>query len=78
MLTFSLWTPVGFHNGIRGKVINFFYMKSDGTRSQTFTADVIVQFSHLESDIPAFLEDYPGIFAIQTITAEWTKPSGNQ
>ena len=27
--------------------------------------------------MPAFIEDYPGIFAIKVITAEWTKPSGN-
>ena len=53
-------------------------MNLDGSRSQTFTAAVVVQFSHLEPDMPAFLEDYPESVAITTITAEWTKPSDNR
>ena len=36
-----------------------------------------MQFSHLEPDMPDFLENYPGSVAIPTITDEWTKPSGN-
>ena len=52
-------------------------MNSDGPQSQTFPEAVVVQFSHLEPDMPAFLEDYPGSFAIPTITAECTKPGGN-
>ena len=36
-----------------------------------------MQFSHLEPDMPAFLEDYPESVAIPIITAEWEKPSGN-
>ena len=52
-------------------------MNSDETRSQNFLEAVVVQFSHLEPDMPAFLEDYPESVAIPTITAEWTKPSGN-
>ena len=30
MLTYSLWTPIGLHNGARGKVIDFVYMNSNG------------------------------------------------
>ena len=52
-------------------------MNSDGPRSQTLPEDVVVKFIHLEPDMPAFLEDYPGSGAIPTITAEWKKPSGN-
>ena len=52
-------------------------MNSDGTRSQTLTEAVVVQSSHLELDMPDFLEYYPRSVAIPTITAEWTKPSGN-
>ena len=36
-----------------------------------------MQFSHIDPGMHAFLEDYPGIFAIPTITAEWKKPSDN-
>ena len=36
LLTSNLWTPVGFHNGDRGKVLDFVYMNSNGPRSQTF------------------------------------------
>ena len=36
-----------------------------------------MQFSHLEPDMPAFIEDYPGSVAIPTITSGWTKPSDN-
>ena len=71
MLTSNLQTPVGLHSGAREKVIDFFYMKSDGTRYQTFPEAVVVQFSQLDPDIPAFIEDYPGSVAISTITAEW-------
>ena len=52
-------------------------MNSDVTRYKTFTEAVVVQFSHLETDMPAFLEDYPGIVAITNIITEWGKPSGN-
>ena len=38
---------------------------------------VVVQFSHLDPYMPAFLEYYPGSFDIPTITAEWEKPSVN-
>ena len=65
------------HNGARGKVIDFVYMKSDETLSETFPEAVVVQFSHLEPDIPAFLEDYTVSVTIPTITAEWKKPNGN-
>ena len=47
MLTSNLWTPVGLHNGNRGKIPDFVYMKSDGPLSQTFPEAVVVQFSHL-------------------------------
>ena len=76
MLTSNIWTPVGLHNGTRGKVIDFVYMNYDGPRFQTFAEAVVVQFSHLEPDMPAFLEDFPGSVSIP-ITTEWTKPSGN-
>ena len=36
-----------------------------------------MQFSHLDPDMPDFLEDYPGSVSIPTITAELIKPSGN-
>ena len=36
-----------------------------------------MQFSHLEPDMPAFLEDYPGSVAIKTLASEWKKTSGN-
>ena len=36
-----------------------------------------MKFSHIEPEIPDFLEDYHGSVAIATITAEWEKPSGN-
>ena len=52
-------------------------MNSYGTRSHTLPEAVVVQFSHLEPDMPDFLEDYPGSVAIPDITAEWTKHSGN-
>ena len=70
MLTSKIWTPIGLHNGARGKVIDFAYMNSDGTRSQTLPEAVVVKFVHLEPDMPAFLEDYTGSVAITTITAE--------
>ena len=70
MLISNLWTPVGFHNGARGKVIDFVYMNSDGPRYQNFPEAVVVQFSHLEPDTPDYLEDYPGSVAIPNITAE--------
>ena len=77
MLTSNLWTPVGLHNDARGKLINFFYMNSDGPRSQTLPEAVFVQFSHLDPDMPGFVEDYPGSVDIPTITAKYTKPSVN-
>ena len=52
-------------------------MNSDGPRSQTFPQAAVVQLSHLKTDMPDFLEDYPGSVAIPDITAEWTKHSGN-
>ena len=36
ILTSNLWTPVGFHNGARGKFIDSVYMNLDGPLSQTF------------------------------------------
>ena len=78
MVTSNLWTPVGFHNVTRGKVLDFFYMSSDGPRYQTLPEGVVAQFNHLEPDMPAFLEDHPGSVAIPSITAERTKPSGNE
>ena len=30
-----------------------------------------MQFSHLDPEMTAFLEDYPGSVDIPTITAEW-------
>ena len=77
MLTSNLWTPVGLHNSARWKVIDFVYMNSDGPRCQNFREDVVVQFSHFEPDMPAFIDDCPGSVDIRTITAEWTKPRGN-
>ena len=77
MVTSNLWTPVGFHNVTRGKVLDFFYMSSDGPRYQTFAEAVVVQFIHLDPYMPAFVEVYPGSVDIPTITAEWEKPSGN-
>ena len=52
-------------------------MDSDGPQSQTFPEAVVVQLNQLETDMPAFLEDYPGSVAIPTITYEWEKPSGD-
>ena len=52
-------------------------MNSDVPRSQTLLEAAVVQFSHLEAEIPTLIEDYPGIVAIPTITSEWKKPSGN-
>ena len=77
MLTSNLWTPVGLHNGARGEKIDFVYMNSDGPRSQTLPEAVAVQFIHLDTGVPDFLEDYPGSVSIPTITSEWEKPSGN-
>ena len=77
MLTSNLWNPVGFHNGARGKVIDFVYMNSYGPQSQTFSEAVVVQFIHLDQDMADFLEYYPGSVTIPTITAKWIKPSGN-
>ena len=37
-----------------------------------------MQFSHLDPEMPDFLEDYPGIVDIPNITAEWKKPSDNR
>ena len=77
MLNSNLWTYVGLYNITRGEVIDFIYMNSDVPQSQTLPEAVIVQFSHLEPDMPDFLEDYPGSVSIPTITAELIKPSGN-
>ena len=77
MLTSNLWTLIGLKNSTRGKVIDFVYMNSDGPRSQTLPYAVVVQFSHLEPDMPDFPEDYPGSVAIPTTTDKWTKNSGN-
>ena len=71
MLTYNLWTPVGFYNGSRGGVISFVYMNSDGPWYQTLPEDVVVKLSKLEPDMPDFLEAYPGIVDIPTITDEW-------
>ena len=65
------------HNGARGKVIYFVYMNSDGPRYQTLPEAGVVKFSHLDPDMPGFIEDYPESVAIPTITSEWKKPSGN-
>ena len=70
MLTSNLWTPVGLHNGAIGKVLDSVYMNSDENRSQTLPEAAVLQFSHLDPDMPDFLEDYPGSVAIQTITDE--------
>ena len=78
MLTSNLLTPVGQHNGARGKVIDVVYMKSDGRQSQTSPEPVVVKISHLQIEIPASLEYYPGIVSIPTIPSEWTKTSGNR
>ena len=52
-------------------------MNSDVPRSQTLPEAVVVQFSHIDLDMPDFLEDYPESVAIPIITAKWKKPSGN-
>ena len=78
MLTSNLLTPVGFQNGARGKVLDFVYMNSDGPLSQTLPEAVVVKLIHLEPDMPAFIEYYPGSVSIPTISSEWTKPSGNE
>ena len=70
MLPSNLWRKIGLHNSAREKVIDFVCMNSDGTLSKTFTEAVVVQFSHLDLDMPAFLEDYPGSVAIPTINTE--------
>ena len=36
-----------------------------------------MKFSHIEPDMPDFLEDYPASVAIPTITYDCTKPSDN-
>ena len=36
-----------------------------------------MQFRHIDSDMPDFLEYYTGSVAIPNINAEWKKPSGN-
>ena len=77
MLTSNLWDHAVLHNGARGTFLIFFYMNSDGPRSQTLPKAVVVKFSHLERYMPAFLEYYPGSVAIPTITAERTNPCGN-
>ena len=77
MLTSNSWNHVGLHNGSRGKVLGFVYMNSYGPQSQTFSEAIVVQFSHLEPDMPAFLEDYPRSVAIATITAEWAIPDAH-
>ena len=69
----NLWTPVGLHNRARGKVL-FFYMNSDGPRYQALPVAVVVQFCHLEPDMPDFLEDCPVI----TIPAGRENPSCNR
>ena len=46
MLTSNLCTPVGLHNGSRGKVLDFVYMSSEA---------VAVKFIHLDPEMPAFL-----------------------
>ena len=56
------------NNRARGRVYFYFYMNSDGPQSQTLPEDVVVQFSHLDPDMTAFLEDYPGSVAIPNIT----------
>ena len=55
MLPSNLWTKIGLHNGDREKVIDFVYMKSDVPRYQTFPEAVVLQFSHLDPDMSAFL-----------------------
>ena len=70
MLTPNLWTPVGLHNGARGKVIDFVYANSDGPRSQTLPEAVVVKFGHLEIYMPDFLQDYPGSVSNPSITAD--------
>ena len=70
MVTSNLWTPAGLYYCAREEVPDFVYMNSDGPRSQTLPEALIVQFSHLEPDMPAFLKDYPGGVDIPTITAE--------
>ena len=77
MLTSNLWTSIGLHNGTRGKFIDFAYINSDGTQYQTLPETVVVKSSHLDLDMPYFLEYYPGSVTIPTITAKWIKPSGN-
>ena len=46
-------------------------MSSDGPQSQTLPDAVVVKFSHLEPDMPDFIENYPRSVDIPTITAEW-------
>ena len=77
MLTSNLWTSIGLHNGTRGKFIDFAYINSDGTQYQTLPETVVVKSSHLDLDMPYFLEYYPGSVSIPNITAEWKKPSDN-
>ena len=77
MLTSNLWTPVGLHNGARGKVLDFFYMNSDGSQYQNLPEAVVVQLINLDPDMPTFQEDYPGSVSIPTINDEWEKPSIN-
>ena len=67
MLTSNLWFAQQHY---RGEVVDFVYMNLDGPQSQTFPEAVVVKFSYLEPDMPAFLEDYPGRVVITTITDE--------
>ena len=45
-------------------------MNSGGPLSQTLPEAVVVQFSHIEPDMPTFIEDYLGSVDIQNITAD--------
>ena len=78
MLKYNLWNPVVLHNGSRVKVIDSIYMNSDGPRYQTLPEAVVVQYSHIDPYMPAFLKDYPGSIDTPTITAEWVKTSNNE
>jgi len=78
MLTSNLWTAVGLHDGVKGKVVDFVYKTSEGPPhpSKQLPEAIVVEFSHLDDSFPSFLPDVPKTVAIPAIKAEWNNPNG--
>ena len=74
MLTSNLWVDVGFHDGTKGKIVDFVYKHVDWpltNNGKYFPEAVVVQFHSMEKWIEPFLEGVPTTVVIPVVLDGW-------